>query len=202
MNLVRALLKSNHGVGAAEFALVLPLLLLMLFGIIDGGRFLWEYNRAEKATQVGARFAAVTDMAAGGLQDYSFATDGSPDVPAGDKVDTGNFEVAECTSTSCTCTGAVCGSIALDSTAFEAIVTRMRQIYPAIDSDNVTITYKNVGLGYAGDPTGPDVAPLITVALKDLTFRPMSTMIFGLSFAMPDFRASLTAEDASGEFSN
>ena len=26
--------------------------------IIDAGRFAWEYNKAEKATQVGARFAA------------------------------------------------------------------------------------------------------------------------------------------------
>ena len=44
---------------------MLPLLILFLFGIIDAGRFLWEINRAEKATQVGARLAVVTDVVLG-----------------------------------------------------------------------------------------------------------------------------------------
>ena len=35
---------------------------ILLFAIIDGGRFAWEYNRAEKATQIGARMAVVTDV--------------------------------------------------------------------------------------------------------------------------------------------
>ena len=56
-----ALIRDERGASAAEFALVLPLLLLLLFGIIDAGRLAWEFNRAEKATQVGARVAVVTD---------------------------------------------------------------------------------------------------------------------------------------------
>ena len=56
------LLRDEKGSGAAEFALVLPLLLILFFGIIDGGRLLWTYNRAVKATQVGARVAAVTKV--------------------------------------------------------------------------------------------------------------------------------------------
>ena len=59
--LTESLLRDRSAASAAEFALVLPLLLLFLFGIIDAGRFMWEYNRAEKATQVGARVAVVTD---------------------------------------------------------------------------------------------------------------------------------------------
>ncbi len=46
---------------------MLPLLILFLFGIIDGGRFLWEINKAEKATQAGARVAVVTDVISTGL---------------------------------------------------------------------------------------------------------------------------------------
>ena len=76
-----SLIGCRSGASAAEFAMVLPLLLLLIFGIIDGGRFLWAMNRAQKATQSGARFAAVTDMVPAGLASYSFATDG--EVPAG-----------------------------------------------------------------------------------------------------------------------
>ncbi len=51
----------------------LPLLILLLFGIIDAGRFLYETNRAEKATQMGARYAIVTDVMPAGLvnEDYT-----------------------------------------------------------------------------------------------------------------------------------
>ena len=56
------LCRDRSGAGAAEFALVLPLFLMFLLGIIDAGRYMWEHNRAEKATQMGTRYAVVTDM--------------------------------------------------------------------------------------------------------------------------------------------
>ncbi len=68
----KSLLRDRSAASAAEFALVLPLLLLFLFGIIDAGRFMWEYNKAEKATQVGVREAVVTDVIPGGLATASY----------------------------------------------------------------------------------------------------------------------------------
>jgi Flp pilus assembly protein TadG len=57
----RDLARDQSAATAAEFALVLPLLLIFLFGVIDAGRWMWAYNQAEKATQMGARMAIVTD---------------------------------------------------------------------------------------------------------------------------------------------
>ena len=57
MNVVRAFMRETGAAGAAEFALILPLFLLFLLGIIDAGRYAWAFNQAEKATQVGARWA-------------------------------------------------------------------------------------------------------------------------------------------------
>ena len=196
-----AFFRDQRGASAAEFALVLPLLLLFLLGIIDAGRFMWEFNRAEKATQMGTRYAVVTEMVPSGLESYSFAL--SDGILAGEPIPTARFTSATCNASSCTCTGAsVCGSIGYDAAAFDAIVARMSAMYPPITDSNVTVEYRNVGLGYAGDPNGPDVAPLVTVRLTGLTFQPITTLLFGAAIGMPDFRAALTLEDGSGTVSN
>ena len=196
------ILRDQRGASGAEFAMVLPLLLILLLGVFDAGRFLWEYNRAEKATQMGVRYAVATDPVAPGLASYSFAVDGT--VVAGDPVPVTDFDYAECDESDCDpCVGGdICGVIGHDPAAFANLVTRMNYMYPAIQSENVLVEYRNVGLGYSGDPNGPDVAPLVTVRLTGLTFKPITTLLFGATMNMPDFRASLTLEDGSGAVAN
>lgn len=201
----RLLLLHRHqgGASSAEFALVVPLLILFLFGMIDVGRFMWEYNQAEKATQMGVRYAVATDMVPSGLETYSFAVDGG--IAAGNPVPVANFASATCTQGSCTCaamTGNFCGSVGYNGTAFNNIVDRMNDMYQYVGAQNVEIEYRNVGLGYAGDPDRPDVEPLVTVKLRNMTFQPFTGMLFGASVTMPDFRASLTAEDGDGSVAN
>jgi hypothetical protein len=195
------LLRDQSAAGAAEFALVLPLLIVFLFGIFDAGRFMWEYNRAEKATQMGARFAVVADPAASGLSTYSFSISGG--IPQGTAVPTSSFDYAVCNDSSCgTCVGSFCGNIGYSNTAFRNIVDRMKLMYPPIGYSNVEVEYRNVGLGFAGDPDGPDVSALVTVRLRNLTFQPITCLVFACSITMPDFRAGLTLEDATGSVSN
>ena len=73
-----SLASSRRGATAAEFTIVLPLLLVFLFGIIDAGRYMWAINRSEKAVQAGARFAIVTNTVPEGLQTYSFVSATNP----------------------------------------------------------------------------------------------------------------------------
>ena len=61
------LLSDQTASTAAEFAMVLPLLLLLMIGLVEAGRFMWTCNRAEKATQMGARYAVATDIVPAGL---------------------------------------------------------------------------------------------------------------------------------------
>jgi len=191
---VRRLIQCSSGASAAEFALVLPILLFLLFGIIDAGRLLWTVNKAEKATQMGARYAVVTAMVPDDLATNDFAMNNS--VPGGEPVPASEFETTLCNESGCD------PDWGHDSTAFTNIVDRMSLFMPEIDADNVEIQYDNVGLGYAGDPNGPDVAPLVTVRLKDLQFQPSMFMFFGGSLDLPDFESSLTGEDFDGSFSN
>jgi hypothetical protein len=195
------LVRDRTAASAAEFAMVLPLLIVFLFGIIDAGRFMWEYNEAEKATQMGARYAVVADPAAAGLSTYSFSISGG--IPQGSAVPTSSFDYAVCTDANCdTCAGSFCGNIGYSNTAFRNIVDRMKLMYPLIGYNNVQVEYRNVGLGFAGDPGGPDVSALVTVRLTGLTFQPITCLVFACSINMPDFRAGLTLEDASGSVSN
>jgi Flp pilus assembly protein TadG len=202
MSVLGRLLKSERAASAAEFALILPLFLLLLFGIVDSGRFMWEYNQAEKATQMGVRYAVVTDPVLNGLYTYSFSISGG--ITQGNPVPTSSFDTATCTSGACSCApgGGFCSATSYNATAFTNVVTRMSQMYPQIAAANVQIQYKNVGLGFAGDPDGPDVSPLVTVSLTGLQFHPITCLVFACSISMPDFRAGLTLEDATGTESN
>lgn len=214
MSVLAKIIRDRSGASAAEFALVLPLFLIFLIGTIDAGRYAWDFNRAAKATQVGARWAVVTDIIPGGdqsngLKNYSFSLSGG--LGNGTVVPIANFPGVTCTSTggtaSCTCkAGGTCSfSTTIDSDAqddWDALVSRMQAIYPAITSDNLQIDYDWSGLGFAGDPNGPDVAPLTTVTLKNVTFQPILTVLFGGTVSIPESSYSLTMEDGQGEFSN
>lgn len=199
--------RDQRGATAAEFALVLPIFLLFLVGLIDVGRYAWAVNQAEKATQIGARWAVVTDMVPSGLSTYSFAVLGG--VPQGTPVTTADFDKLTCQSTSgtvsCNCpTGSPCnfptGVDAGGTLAFARIVARMQMIYPPVTADRVSIDYVNSGLGYSGDPNGPDVAPLVTVRLQGMSF-PMFFML-GQRVPLPSFSYALTLEDAEGVIAN
>lgn len=204
MKLLRRLLANKTGASAAEFAFVLPLALIFLFGTIDVGRYMWEINQVEKATQTGARWAVATDIIASDLILYSFATDG--DTLQGEPVSEAEFPGVQCTSAGCTCvTGGACAFDATetDGDAFDALVNRMNDIKSGITADNVVVDYRYSGLGFAGDPNGPDVAPIVAVKVKNLRFIPMFLgPIINVSLPIPDLSYSLTMEDGAGEFSN
>jgi hypothetical protein len=207
-----ALIHDRRGASAAEFALVLPLLLLLLFGIIDASRFAWEFNRAEKATQVGARVAVVTDPIPGGLAATSYVgqTIGGVTLTQGDLIPAAALGVVSCTkpagTLSCSCTTNPCPTTLtpIQSSGFDLIATRMRGMYADIADSNIRVEYSGSGLGFAGDPNGMEIAPIVTVSLTGLQFRPIASRFFGgtAGIAMPAFRTSLTAEDSSGSQSN
>ncbi len=192
---ITALMRDSRASSAAEFALVLPLLLIFLLGIIDVGRLMWTWNRAEKATQMGVRYAVVTDPVASGIATYSFATGAS--IPQGGAIDTSYFSSMTCSSTSCgSCSGSACNSLTTpyNSTAFASIVGRMQAFLPELAAANVEILYSNSGIGYSGDPNGPDLAPLVTVRIKDMSFRPIALFLFNATISLPSFSAALTME--------
>lgn len=214
MGAVKRFWVEDGGGPAAEFALVLPIMLAFLLGIIDVGRLMWTWNQAEKATQMGVRYAVVTDMVAPGLSTYSFSVDGG--LLQGTPIPRSAFGGASCklasatdpaSALSCSCNaGETCPALGTPTNTatapFSRIVNRMSVIYPTIKKNNVVVEYGYSGLGYAGDPFASDVTPLVTIRIRNMTFRPILLQLFGGTFALPDFRASLTMEDGAGTASN
>lgn len=53
------ILRHSRGQAVAEFALVLPVLLLLLFGVFELGRFIFAYETLNSAVREGVRYAIV-----------------------------------------------------------------------------------------------------------------------------------------------
>lgn len=192
-----ALYRNRTGAAGAEFALVVPILILLLFGIIDAGRYMWTINRAEKAAQMGVRMAVVTDFVSSSIG-QSYIGQCSTPLTDGDSIPADCFSQITCSKTggSATCTTGTANTV-----AFDRVVTRMRQFMPELQARNVEIIYSPSGLGYAGNPNGPDLAPLVTVRLSGMGFNPIISLTFA-TLGLPDARSSLTFEDGVGSVSN
>jgi len=185
-------LRQCSGASAAEFAMVFLIFVVIVFGIIDFSRALWQWNMAEKAAQMGVRLAVVNDMVPADLMTWDGVTDGGynvgTEVPLG-----GTFANAiVCTSVGCS------GQWGFDQTAFDRILTRIQALYAGVQAENLVVEYRHVGLGVAGNPLGPDIDPAVTVKLTGLTFDFITPGLSGVaSISMPDFASTLTAEDST-----
>ena len=91
----RQSLRSESGVALVEFALVLPLVIILFFGLLDFGKAFNYWNNTTHLSNEGARWAAV-DKSFGGvtLQDYiagqadttELRSGGTSSVPSGIQV--------------------------------------------------------------------------------------------------------------------
>lgn len=193
----RGIFRDSTGAAGAEFALVLPLLLLLLFGIIDAGRYMWSINKAEKAAQMGVRMAVVTDYVSSSIG-QSYVGQCSTPLTDGDPIPVGCFSQITCSKPG---GAATCTTGTANTVAFDRVLARMRLFMPELQDSNVEIIYSPSGLGYAGNPNGPDLAPLVTVRLSGMTFNPIMTLAFA-TLGLPEARSTLTFEDGAGAVSN
>jgi len=183
-------LRDARGVSSVEFAMVAALFLMVVLGIVDFARALWDWNAAAKATQAGARFAAVNPIITLDLKEFRGLSLG---LRAGAAIPVGTPGTA-----TVICDNAGCGGdpLRMDAATFAALVDKMRRVDGRIAAANVVVAYRHVGHGFVGNPLGPDVAPTVTVSLRDMTFEFVTPGLAGLvSIPMPGFPATLTGED-------
>ncbi len=61
----------SRGIAAVEFAIVLPFLMLMLFGMIEIGRALFHYHAVTKSVRDATRYLTRVGMTCGSHSDSS-----------------------------------------------------------------------------------------------------------------------------------
>jgi len=181
-----------RGLTSIEFALVAALFFTAMLGITDFARAMWQWNAAAKATQAGARFAAVTDVIALDIKNYSGLTFG---LRTGSEIP---LSASGTSMVACDTSGCAGDPGRMDAVVFAALVARMRRVNDRIAAANVVVEYRHIGHGFVGNPLGPDLTPEVTVRLRDMVFQFVTPGLAGIvSIAMPDFAATLTSEDGA-----
>ena len=77
--------RAGRGQTLVEFALVFPIFILLLFAVIDGGRYIFLSSALSNAAREGARLGSV-EASWRGSADASCGTAGGPVCPANDTV--------------------------------------------------------------------------------------------------------------------
>lgn len=85
--------RAGHGQALVEFALVIPIFLVMLFGLVDAGRYVYMNSVLSQAAREGARAAAV-EASWIGSTDPSCGAPGGPVCPSNASVLTSDATAA------------------------------------------------------------------------------------------------------------
>lgn len=193
-------IKDESGVNMIEAMLTIPLIMILLGGMVEFGVMMSQFSQTAKATQVGARLAAVSDPIATSAAMAALTSD-YPSNSEGDPVPTTAVTVA-------------CGAgvTACDATELNRLLTGgdndcystangirgICDVAPFIAASNIRVSYHRSGLGYVGRPDGP--VTTVTVETRNLTFNffILDRIITSLSsIAIPAHPVSITSEDLS-----
>jgi Flp pilus assembly protein TadG len=205
----RSFIASEDAGATVEFVALMPAFLLLTFFIAEVLIAVLWIGTAEKAAQLGARLAVVSNYAVTTLSATTVNAAKNPSTdPPGKNCDTGCSAFA-----SQTCDGSSMAA-PCDTTNFTAIVSRMQNIATLIEAQYVTITYAYTGnadgtdgLGFAGGP----IVPSVTVKLHGIPYNTVATAILANFFkkatgnnsatspltTLPDISVTLTGEDLS-----
>ncbi len=185
-----SLRRDEAGTAMVESAIMFPVAFFLMLAVLEIGNLFAQMVLAEKATEMGVRFAVTSDIAATGVPDCGVDTTATMGTPCR-LVAGSDTWIRTCTSSSGDCSAA----------AFDAIVQRMQSVYGRITPANVVVEYSGSGLGFVG--RGSPV-PNVSVRLTGLTFdyvvlSALARGWFGAtaddSLTLPEFRATMTGED-------
>jgi hypothetical protein len=201
-------LREETGGATVEFVAIMPFFITVVFLIFEIGLALFWWETAEKAAQVGARQAVVTDWVITGptsltnLPSSGSSYYGAPcDITAGSS-DPCSAAAAALPAPSCalgqTCSNRCTGTGCANQKPFTDVYCRMKKVFPALQQDNVTVTYTYAGLGFVGGPIVPAVTVTVTGVRLPSSILDVIGAVFGTRMTViPNMAVTLSGEDLS-----
>jgi hypothetical protein len=199
IRILKAFRSDRAGSVLAEFAVVLPLFLILLFAVIDFGQIYLRWILAEKATQLAARLAVVRPPICAGvpaLNDRAGGVPGTP--PFGASCAELPGLCADPGTISCT------GNAAVGDT-FDDILGQVAGFLPsAVQPGNIRLTYSFANLGFLGGPYIPMVSVDLVGDIEVPFITPLGPLLQAFyggnggtldNPRMPSMRATLPGED-------
>jgi len=188
----RSFFARQDGTTTLEFVVVFMGFVAILFFVMEVTLYLFFMQTLEKAAEAGVRVAVTSPPAVTGIPSTIQPAFGAN---YGDSCTQGNGG-GPCRPfwpSPASCTGADCAN------SFDRILNHMRGFNGQIHPENVTITYTDVGIGFAGGPT----VPMVTVTVHDVPFQTGILALLlgdgdggaGLLAQLPSRSASMTGED-------
>jgi Flp pilus assembly protein TadG len=180
-----SILRNEKGTTAVEYALIVPILLTLVLGVMDLGLYLFQWEEATKATQVGARKAVVSDPVVASAK----TTGNAGFAPGTSCMDTSKSPpVSSACAFTASCSGNCSGA------AFDAIFANMQAAFPSLKKSNVAISYTANGFGEVGIQIPANVTVSITGLTYQFLFLSIFESVFAASFAIPASSATLSSE--------
>jgi hypothetical protein len=194
----------EDGAVMVEMTIVLPLLLTLLLGFVDFGYAFYQWNAADKAVQVGARLAQISDPIASALPSVIASLPSGKS--AGDTFNAGIYDFV-CiangagTASCANCSGNQCTPSTATQAAFDLIYDGdggrpgMHDFFPGLAKSEVRVEYAATGLDYWTRPGGP--VPTIKVSIEGHQFQFffLGALLNFAGFTMPDMLSTATGED-------
>ncbi|MDX7951722.1 TadE/TadG family type IV pilus assembly protein [Lichenihabitans sp. Uapishka_5] len=170
----------EDGAALVEAALVLPIVLLLVFGLTEVSFYVWTRSLAVKAVQLGARQAVVSSPVAIGpgldpVDSMGFWNGLTPGLRCFPAADGGGspcpgFQVRCGMSAGCACKGEACG-FTFSAARLQPILRAVKAVLPDATAENIEVSYATNGLGYAARP-GP-VPVDVEVRLVGFSYHPL-----------------------------
>lgn len=192
MRKLRHLISEDGALVTVEFVAIFPFFMIIVFYALQVALALFWWQSVQEAAQIGVRMAVVSDPAV----NFEACPGGAGFLPSGNCKSSGGKYGGSCNGGNClgfdpiSCTGGTSGNC--NQTAFNAICSRMQAIFFKIECSEITISYSDSGLGYAGGP----VIPAVTVSVSGVPFNVIDVPILpDIVSTIPTMTATLTGED-------
>jgi Flp pilus assembly protein TadG len=165
---MKTILKAGRqsGVAAVELALILPIMLVLVFGITEIGRALFQYDGLVKATRGAVRYLSQQDLTNLSLEDRALVYSKTKALAVCGKED---------------CSGQAPLVTGLSTTQVDLCDYRTCTTHKSVDTGHGTVDLVTVTIGGPGNSTF-NFKSVVSFVIPDIAFSPIRTTMASLHY--------------------